>query len=307
MSQTEAAWRYEIKYGPEGEANYAWVYRGKEMVCVAKTHHAKDIVDAALASLSHTMGVKGDADEEMHEIGYRDGYEKAVQDIDQLTGGDGEYRYCTDHDPDRHTPDADTMKQRIVERFETLNTMESVSEINEWQSRATAAEASAERNGKWLDDLARAVVEHFRIEEPSDGFYDIHTTAHEILNGDFTTDSDADRRAESAEKRIAELEAERAHSEAAKGVNTQYAWALFHLGLSDDDDPEEFGRQLSDKIDGLEADLQQAMDALEPFARAALGVGTVWSDDLKLNHPEVDHVLPLITVGDLRRAKAARR
>lgn len=77
---------------------------------------------------------------------------------------------------------------------------------------------------------------------------------------------DANARAEAAEKRIAELEAERAHSEAAKGVNTQYAWALFHLGLSDDDDPEEFGRQLSDKIDGMEADLQQAREALEPFA-----------------------------------------
>lgn len=58
------------------------------------------------------------------------------------------------------------------------------------------------------------------------------------------------------------------------------------------------------RIAELEADLQLAMEALEPFVRAALGVGTVWSDDLKLNHPEVDHVLPLITVGDLRRARA---
>jgi hypothetical protein len=57
-----------------------------------------------------------DADE-AYEIGKRDGYEQAVQDIDVLTGGDGEYRYCTDHDPDRHTPDAEAMKQRIVDRF----------------------------------------------------------------------------------------------------------------------------------------------------------------------------------------------
>lgn len=51
---TKTAWRYEIKYGPEGEANYAWVYDADgEMVCTAKTHHAKAIVTRmnALASL----------------------------------------------------------------------------------------------------------------------------------------------------------------------------------------------------------------------------------------------------------------
>src|SRR5690606_24696664 len=31
-------------------------------------------------------------DDETYEIGKRDGYEQAVQDIDCLTGGDGEYR-----------------------------------------------------------------------------------------------------------------------------------------------------------------------------------------------------------------------
>lgn len=40
-------------------------------------------------------------DDETYEIGKRDGYEKAVQDIDLRTGGDGEYRYCTDHDLER--------------------------------------------------------------------------------------------------------------------------------------------------------------------------------------------------------------
>jgi hypothetical protein len=60
--------------------------------------------------------VKAD-DDEAYEIGKRDGYEEAVQDIDVLTGGDGEYRFCTDGDPERHTPDPATMKQRIVDRF----------------------------------------------------------------------------------------------------------------------------------------------------------------------------------------------
>lgn len=51
---TKTAWRYEIKCGPEGEANYAWVYDADgEMVCTAKTHHAEAIVTRmnALASL----------------------------------------------------------------------------------------------------------------------------------------------------------------------------------------------------------------------------------------------------------------
>lgn len=40
------AWRYDIQYGPDGEANYAWVYNDKgEMVCTTKTHHAIAIVD----------------------------------------------------------------------------------------------------------------------------------------------------------------------------------------------------------------------------------------------------------------------
>ncbi len=45
----EPEWRYEIKYGPEGEANYAWLYRGAEMVATMKTHHAISL-SAALAA-----------------------------------------------------------------------------------------------------------------------------------------------------------------------------------------------------------------------------------------------------------------
>lgn len=40
------AWRYEIQHGPDGEANYAWVYDGMgNLVCTAKTHHAVAIVE----------------------------------------------------------------------------------------------------------------------------------------------------------------------------------------------------------------------------------------------------------------------
>lgn len=39
-------WRYEIKYGPDVEENYAWVYCGKDMVATMRTHHAMYICKA---------------------------------------------------------------------------------------------------------------------------------------------------------------------------------------------------------------------------------------------------------------------
>lgn len=52
--QPPLTWRYEIQHGPDGEANFAWVYNPRgEFVCTAKTHHAIAIVDA-LTRLSTT-------------------------------------------------------------------------------------------------------------------------------------------------------------------------------------------------------------------------------------------------------------
>ncbi len=80
------------------------------------------ITDAGRSALSaQVQDARSDDDEETYQIGVRDGYSQAVQEIDRLTGGDGEYRYCTDHDPERHTPGPAEMIQRIVDRFETLN------------------------------------------------------------------------------------------------------------------------------------------------------------------------------------------
>ena len=118
---------------------------GGDDVDAAKAGAQADF-DANVLQLVHSQAVELLAAEraendEAYELGKRDGYSEAVQEIDLKTGGDGEYRYCTDHDPDRHTPDPASMIQRIAERFETLNTMESISEINEWKDRAEKAEA----------------------------------------------------------------------------------------------------------------------------------------------------------------------
>jgi hypothetical protein len=52
-----AAWRYEIKHGPDGEANYAWVYDEKNnLVCTAKTHHAAAIVQKMRTTPQPTPG-----------------------------------------------------------------------------------------------------------------------------------------------------------------------------------------------------------------------------------------------------------
>ncbi|MEP9376154.1 hypothetical protein ABLE91_05530 [Aquabacter sp. CN5-332] len=67
---------------------------------------------------------EGDDPDEAYDMGKRDGYEEAAQEIDRLTGGDGEYRFCTNLDPERHCPDPATMIQRIVDRFNALEEVE---------------------------------------------------------------------------------------------------------------------------------------------------------------------------------------
>jgi hypothetical protein len=49
VSGEPAEWSYKIQYGPDGEANYAWVYCGKEMVATMKTHHAIAVCQAFAA------------------------------------------------------------------------------------------------------------------------------------------------------------------------------------------------------------------------------------------------------------------
>lgn len=46
MANELKPWKYDIQYGPEGEANYAWVYDDLgDMIATMKTHKAKEIVE----------------------------------------------------------------------------------------------------------------------------------------------------------------------------------------------------------------------------------------------------------------------
>lgn len=70
--------------------------------------HPRDVA----AALSPTAKTEPNDEDEAYEIGKRDGYEKAVQDIDLATGGDGEFYGSTCG----QGVDVPVMKARIIER-----------------------------------------------------------------------------------------------------------------------------------------------------------------------------------------------
>lgn len=54
-----------------------------------------------------------DSEEDIFNIGLRDGFSEAVQMLDRLTGGDGEYRFCVIGN-ERHCPTPVELAERIV-------------------------------------------------------------------------------------------------------------------------------------------------------------------------------------------------
>lgn len=112
---------------------------------------------------------------EPYEIGVRDGYQQAVQDIDILTGGDGEYYYSTDGGG---CPGAEAMKAKIVERFtgaslsgsdagkmveRMLYTGRNAAEIQAWAGRGGEFSLPADDTGMPLyvierDDGSKVVI-----------------------------------------------------------------------------------------------------------------------------------------------------
>jgi hypothetical protein len=74
-------------------------------------------------------------EQETYDIGHRDGYESAVQDVDLMTGGDGEYYASTI--PGHGCPDPAAMKARIDERFKALTARAEKAEQQRDQARNT--------------------------------------------------------------------------------------------------------------------------------------------------------------------------
>lgn len=85
-------------------------------------HHARPGVDIARAKFiidacNAALTISDDEDETFYEIGKRDGYEDAIQDLDLATGGDGEFKGST---IPGGTVDVPAMKARIIERLAAL-------------------------------------------------------------------------------------------------------------------------------------------------------------------------------------------
>lgn len=94
--------------------------------CVAELKYVRSVTTALsqtsdraeaasrLTAMQEELEAAKADDDETYEIGKRDGYESAIQDLDLATGGDGEFRGSTI--PGR-TVDVPVMKQRIIDRF----------------------------------------------------------------------------------------------------------------------------------------------------------------------------------------------
>jgi len=95
-----------------------------------EVREAIDALRSALAApVAEGAAITLDDEEEAYEIGKRDGYEEAVQDIDLATGGDGEYKGGLG---DAQTVDMEVMRQRIIDRFKYAHPPAGVGE-SVWQ------------------------------------------------------------------------------------------------------------------------------------------------------------------------------
>lgn len=148
------------------------------------TRSTRDTETAALqAELEHES-------KESYEIGKRDGYEKAVQHIDERTGGDGEYCCVVGHDADdRHCPDPESMIARIVGRFEKLSTAEQqLSELRAEMETVRGERDDARREIRTAREILRKIYYGQRKIEGEDLYEDVSATELQGWAEDFFQD-----------------------------------------------------------------------------------------------------------------------
>jgi len=120
----------------------------------ANTHTAIDsLFEAGSAAAA------SEAEDETYEIGKRDGYEQAIQELDIATGGDGEFKGSTIPGA---TVDVPAMRQRILDRFaaanEALDQRQKV--VVDWGKLAFGAEHMADkivRAARFFEEAAEMV------------------------------------------------------------------------------------------------------------------------------------------------------
>ncbi len=120
---TQLYYSRPLRFEPEGHASGPAIVDAKGQVVAAFfwPAHPPEQTDAAVGELyllatRAVNAVNGfdDDDEGVYQIGKRDGYMDAVQDIDIATGGDGEYKGST---LPGGTVDVPAMLGRVIERF----------------------------------------------------------------------------------------------------------------------------------------------------------------------------------------------
>lgn len=113
-------------------------------------------------------------DDETYAIGKRDGYGEAVQEIDALTGGDGEYCFCTDQYSENHCPDPKSMVNRIFERFQSLNGLYARIKFLEKHNAGILADLSRNTTHAKIIEAERDALqaENQKLREALDGLAD---------------------------------------------------------------------------------------------------------------------------------------
>lgn len=115
-----------VEYGPDFQAEKNGTH--------ADWQTALDLYQPTVVLTERNISRQPQAREEGdYDLGKRDGYEQAVQDIDLLTGGDGEYVFATDGGG---CPDTEAMKTRIVERFQAREDAQPVAWLDAAQRKA---------------------------------------------------------------------------------------------------------------------------------------------------------------------------
>ena len=139
------------------------------------TATAEGLADATKRNAALTGQLKEAAD-----IGERDGYEDAVQDIDIATGGDGEFFASTCEG----SVDVQIMKQRIIDRVSTLT-----AENERLREALNAAEKAVINGLNALDAVPKLNVcnyNHAQVFDMSNAFnrgFSILETAFAALKG----------------------------------------------------------------------------------------------------------------------------
>ncbi|MEN5103828.1 hypothetical protein [Brucella anthropi] len=228
MASELKPWRYEIKYGPEGEDAYSWVYDDHgAMVATMKTHKAKQIVD--------TMNTRpAPADLKARDRKRYKLIRKSLQNKGLLPAATDTGLVTVGFVPTEYGRQLDFQGLGISRLYKRESSSGQEAVVTRSQAEELLAAERAEREELEAD------------------------------NAELVADYDFMRKSRKKWKERAEkAEAELGFIERVKGVNEKYANALAFLEMGENDDPEEFAKRLWDKREALEAKLAAAEKALE--------------------------------------------